>query len=300
MKNIKVLYNQNKLCNEITKDAYYSDQCEEFSIRLVFNGCEDYTIGQRSYSIYPGSFIIINEGTSYSKKIYTEVPVNSFAVYFSSTFLNDFHYGNFNADHYLLDNPFNAGLPGPPKFLETIYPFRGDMLFNMRHLNDHFQNWSADELLIDDYVYHCLFLFYKLYNQEIIAKSQELKMQNYKTRAEIFKRLSMAKDYILSNYNKPICMEDISQYCCLSLTHLYRTFKQAYHCSPHQFVIKTRLENARHLLKTTNYGVNEIVGFVGLDCPSTFIKLFKSTFSVTPGVYRSDNQRRTGAISSFN
>lgn len=286
MKNIKILYNQNKLYNEITTDAYYTNQCDDFSIRLVFNGNERYTIGQKDYNIYPGNFLIINEGTIFARRIYSDIPVNSFSVLFSLRFLAEFHYSSLCNDNYLLDNPYNLNQGNTQTFLETIYPFKGDMKFNLLHLTHHFHNWLIDELLIEEYMYHCLFLFYKLYNQEVITKCEKLNMLNYKTRTEVFKRLNFAKDFILSNYNKPITLEDISKYCCLSTTHLFRTFKQVYFCSPHQYLMQTRLNNAGYLLKTTKYEVNEIVNLVGFDSASSFIRLFKDRFRLTPGNFR--------------
>lgn len=286
MKNIKVLYNQNKLYNEVTCDAYYRNQHDEFSIRLVFYGNEQYSIGQKYYNIYPGSFLVINEGTVYNRKIYLDKPANTFAVLFSRSFLSEFHYSSVCDDDYLIDNPNNLNLNNPPPFLETIYPFKGDMMYNLMHLTHHFQNWLADELLIEEYLQHCLFLFYKLYHQEIVSKSEQLNMLNYKTRAEVFKRLNLAKDYIISNYNKPITLEEISRYCCLSTTHLFRTFKQVYYCSPHQYLIQARLNRAVNLLKTTDYVVNEIVNLVGFDSACSFIRLFKNRFGLTPGNFR--------------
>ena len=149
MKSIKILYNQNKLYNEVTKDARYMDQCDEFSIRLVFNGNEHYTIGQKNYNINPGNFIVINEGTLYNRKIYSDKPTNAFAVLFSSSFLSEFNYSSLCDDNYLLDNPYSFSTNSAPTFLETIYPCKGDMLFNMLHLTNHFHNLLFDELLID-------------------------------------------------------------------------------------------------------------------------------------------------------
>jgi AraC family transcriptional regulator len=140
--------------------------------------------------------------------------------------------------------------------------------------------------LLDDYIYHALLLFYRLYHSEVLIKSDRLGALNACTRDELFKRLSMAKDFILSNYNQDISLEDISAHACLSPTHLYRSFKQIYNCSPHQYLIQTRLDNARHMLKSTFYTLNEIVNMVGFTCPSTFIKLFKNKFHFTPGMYR--------------
>jgi AraC family transcriptional regulator len=104
--------------------------------------------------------------------------------------------------------------------------------------------------------------------------------------AEILRRLSLAENYIMSNYDRNIKLDDIAWAACLSVNHLLRTFKQTYQQSPHQYLTKFRLQQARHYLKNTDYPVNEIVSMVGFECPSSFIRLFKSSFNVTPGQYR--------------
>jgi AraC family transcriptional regulator len=285
MKTIKVLYNQNKLQSEITAEASYTDQKNELSLHAVFNGNENYTIGRRKVTVFPGNFLILNDGTSYDRVIYSNTVANTFAIYFSPKFLLDFQYGYSLSDRNLLDEPIDKSIKAATTFLETIYPCKGDIKYNLLHLIDHF-NGNADELLLDDYIYHALFLFYRLYNKEVLHKSSCLGALNAGTRDELFKRLTLAKDFMLSNYSQDISLDDISQQSCLSSTHLFRTFKQIYNCSPHQYLIQIRLDNARHMLKSTDYTLNEIVNLVGFTCPSTFIKLFKNKFQFTPGTYR--------------
>jgi AraC family transcriptional regulator len=287
MRTFKILYNQNELHSEITTEASYTDQKNEFSLRAVFNGSESYTIGTRTITVFPGNFLILNDGTPYDRAIYSDVLANTFAIYFSPQFLLDFQYGYSSSDRSLLDEPINKSIAGPTTFLETIYPCKGDIKYNLLHLIDHF-NGNADELLLDDYIYHALLLFYRLYDKEVLNKSSCLDALNAATRHELFKRLTLAKDFMLSNYSVDISLDDISRQACLSPTHLFRTFKQIYNCSPHQYLIQIRLDNARHMLKTTNYTLNEIVNLVGFTCPSTFIKLFKNKFQFTPGTYRNN------------
>lgn len=285
MKTFKVLYNQNKLHSEITTEASYTDQKNELSLHAVFNGSENYTIGKRMVTVFPDNFLILNDGTSYDRTIYSDALANTFAIYFSPKFLLDFQYGYSLSDRNLLDEPINKSIAETTTFLETIYPCKGDIKYNLLHLIDHF-NENADELLLDDYIYHTLLLFYRLYDKEVLHKSNCLDALNVGTRNELFKRLTLAKDFMLSNYSQDISLDDISQQSCLSPTHLFRTFKQIYNCSPHQYLIKIRLDNARHMLKSTDYTLNEIVNLVGFTCPSTFIKLFKNKFQFTPGTYR--------------
>lgn len=104
--------------------------------------------------------------------------------------------------------------------------------------------------------------------------------------AEILRRLSLAEDYIMSNYDRNIRLGDIAQAACMSVNHFLRTFKQAYQQSPHQFLTKFRLQQAKYYLRNTDYPINEIVDMVGFECPSSFIRLFKNSFEITPGQYR--------------
>ena len=287
MKTFKILYNQNKLHSEITTEARYTDQKDELSLHAVFNGSESYTIGERTVNVFPGNFLMLNAGTCYDRAIYSDAMANTFAIYFSSKFLLDFQYSYSSSDRKLLDEPIDKDAAGTITFLETLYPCKGDIKYNLLHLIDHF-NENADELLLDDYIYHTLLLFYRLYDKEVLNKSNRLGASNAGTRDELFKRVTRAKDFMLSNYSQDISLDDISRQSCLSTTHLFRTFKQIYNCSPHQYLIQTRLDNARHMLKCTNYSLNEIVNMVGFTCPSTFIKLFKNKFQLTPGTYRNN------------
>lgn len=286
MKTVKILTNQNKLYNEVTSNASYNDVREEFSIRVVLSGNERYSIGKKNLVIYPGNFLVINEGTVFNKDIYSDVPANVFSVLYSSRFLNAFHRDHTDNEMELLDDPFNADCADNPAFLETIYPFAGDMMFNLLHLKDHYDSGHHNEMLINEYLYYCLLNFYSLYNKEILAKRDRLKVLNKKSRAELFKRLNNAKDYMQSNYNQPITIQEISNYACLSEIHFHRTFKQTYNCSPHQYLMQLRLNNARHMLKNTGYTISEIVNLIGFDNASSFIRLFKERFGDTPGSYR--------------
>lgn len=286
MKTIKVLANQNKLCNEITTNASYSDQKEDFSIRVAFNGSERFRIGKKNFTIHPGNFLVVNEGTVFSSSIYSDIPANTFSVLYSQSYLSAFHAGITKTDPALLDDPFCKNCGTVPIFMETIYPFSGDMMFNLLHLKDHYDSGHHNDMLINEYLHYCLFNFYQLYNKEVLVKKEQLNVLNRATKAELFKRLTNAKDYMLSNYNQSISIEEISRHACLSEIHFFRTFKQIFNCSPHQYLVQSRLNNARHMLKTTSYSLSEIVTLIGFDNTSSFIRLFKDRFGNTPGSYR--------------
>lgn len=286
MKFLRVLKNENKIYSETVQQAYYPEHMSNFSIKTVFSGNRTFTIGKRQLNLYPESFLVIKEGTAFSSKIDSSVPVNNLSISFSPSFLNDFNRMQKYNHAELLDEPFENGDLPDFSFMETIYPFSGDMKYNIMHLKDHLEQGTPDDLLINEYLHHCLINYYKVYNKEVIDKSEKLKFLNSSTKVEILKRLTLAKEYIINNYDKGIELEDIARHACLSVNHLLRTFKQAYGQSPHQFLIKTRIDRAKYLLKNTNYTINEVVEIIGFECPSSFIRLFKSLNKLTPGKYR--------------
>lgn len=286
MRKIQVLQNQNKVQSETISNIKYANECQEFSVRMVFNGDERYTIGNRSVTVYPGNFLIINEGTTFGSEIVSDVPVNTMSVLYTGSFLNSFHRTVTSTDNELMDEPFHVPSGPVPVFPETLYPFKGDMLFNSVHLKDLFNSDVNDDVLMNEYLYHCLLNFYRVYQKEIVQKSEQLNVLKSNTRTELFRRLNNAKDYMISNYNKDISLNEICRYACLSETHFFRSFRQTFHCTPHQYLMQLRLAQSRHMLKNTNYEVKEIVSIIGFDCVSSFIRLFKNRFGVTPGNYR--------------
>jgi len=123
----------------------------------------------------------------------------------------------------------------------------------------------------------------------VLIKSRRLNFVKPCTRKELFKRLNNVKDYMISNCNQAIGIEELSKVACLSECHLYKLFKELYHCSPHHYLLTIRLSRAKSLLNDTNYPINEIVGMVGFENSSSFIRLFKKNFAVTPQNYRAKN-----------
>lgn len=281
----KTLRNNNTIWSDITSNKLQTQLTDDFSIRFVFSGDEIYNIGRRQLTLYPDSFLILNKGTQYTSKIDSGSPVESFSLGFDQAFLQDFNNSWQLNDRKLLDNRTSSRVHGYD-FSETLYPFKGDIRFNVQHLKNYMDKGVHDEMLINEYLHHCLINYYTIYDEEIFKKIEALKFLNRSTKVEILRRLNLAKEYLLSNYNKNISLEALADHACLSVNHLLRTFKQAFHQSPHQFLMQTRLQRAKLLLKTTNYPINEIVNLVGFECPSSFIRLFKNRYHITPLKFR--------------
>jgi AraC family transcriptional regulator len=284
MEYLKTLKNNNVIYSGTRSHKFSQQSTAEFSLRFVFSGNENYNIGRRNLTIYPDSFLILNKGTQYSSAIDCALPVHSFSISFDEKFIEDFKSRRQVRGDKLFKAEYNNRQEG--EFNETIYPFKGDMLFNIQHLKYHLDHGVQDEKLINEYLNHCLISYFKIYNEEISQKAERLNFLNRSTKIEILRRLNLAKEYLYTNYNHNISLDELAEYSCLSVNHLLRTFKQAFSLTPHQFLVQLRLQRARVLLKSTDYPVSEVVSLIGFECPSSFIRLFREHFHTTPLKYR--------------
>ncbi|WP_461788935.1 helix-turn-helix domain-containing protein [Pedobacter sp.] len=285
MRYVKELSNRNKIVSENTCKSFYKPaDGDYYTIKFVLSGVEKCIVNKREISIFPDSFAMLNVGTVYNSLIDSITPVNTISLSFDADFVTDFNNAHQLSHHCLL----NGKTDNSPSFIETLYPFTGDIQYTVMHLKHQLDKGVDNEMLMNEYLYHCLLNYYGVYQKEVVHKLSKLSFTKTKTKEEILKRLAIAKDYINSNYDKNVLLEDISACCCLSVNHLLRTFKEAYGISPYQYLIQLRINRAKHLLKSTNYPLSEIVCLIGFENTSSFIRLFKQMVKMTPAKFRKE------------
>lgn len=93
--------------------------------------------------------------------------------------------------------------------------------------------------------------------------------------------------YIRTNYPENLTLEDMAQQASMSKYHFSRLFKETCGYSPHEFLILTRLNRAKHLLTTTDLPVSRIAREVGYQNATTFSSIFASRVGLSPSRFRS-------------
>jgi AraC-like DNA-binding protein len=101
----------------------------------------------------------------------------------------------------------------------------------------------------------------------------------------LYRRLVQAKLFIDKNYHDAIDLNDIADEAYFSKYHFIRLFKKIYGKTPHQYLIKVRVENARLLLKS-GLPVADVCYAVGFDSVSSFSILFKKITFCSPANYQ--------------
>ena len=84
------------------------------------------------------------------------------------------------------------------------------------------------------------------------------------------------KKYISMNFSRTIKISDIANQLNINRSHLYRIFKEKTGRSLEEYLVTTRLNEARRLLDDTSFSVSAISNLVGYPNSSSFFKLFKS------------------------
>jgi len=104
---------------------------------------------------------------------------------------------------------------------------------------------------------------------------------------EIYKRLCRAREFIDDCFEHELDLRQISRQAFFSPYHFLRLFRQAFHQTPHQYLIARRIEKAKDLLAAGDLSVTEICLKVGFQSLGSFSSLFRKQVGVPPTCYRS-------------
>jgi AraC-like DNA-binding protein len=88
---------------------------------------------------------------------------------------------------------------------------------------------------------------------------------------------------------------DLARAARLSPFHFLRTFEALVGVTPHQYVLRTRLQRAAIRLSTESSKVLDIALNSGFGDISNFNRTFRAEFGVNPRAYRAQNARRSAA-----
>lgn len=102
--------------------------------------------------------------------------------------------------------------------------------------------------------------------------------------------LTRVMDYMRSNLDVDLSLDDLASVTSMSLYSFARAFKAATGTSPHQMLLAERVSRAAELLKSDDMPLAEIAYTVGFSSQSHMTTTFAKQMGVTPGRYRKDVQ----------
>lgn len=167
-----------------------------------------------------------------------------------------------------LDEPEykEAALPISGKFdMETIYPL-------VKELYEH-QSDFKNGILYGNIVFQYMLLKIK---REFETKQNGLAYQ--------------INNFILSNFDKPVTIKNISNEFGYCEDYLGRVFKKQFEITIHQYITRLRIQKAKQLLICSTKSVNQISEDVGYTTHSLFYKSFLKVEKMSPQQWKDKNR----------
>ncbi|ARO59843.1 AraC family transcriptional regulator [Bacillus cereus] len=117
-------------------------------------------------------------------------------------------------------------------------------------------------------------------------------MESKQSRNEYLQRIYKVQDYIESNINDSLSIEELADVAGFSKFHFHRIFKGIVNESLSRYVNRLKLERATHLLTyRTDMTITDIAYHFGFTDSAVFSRTFKNYYGVSPSQYRNDNSK---------
>lgn len=280
---LKTLHcNNNVIVLSSLKRFYHPIKSTSFAIRFVTEGVEHYALNGQQHNVGAGKYLLssganeghieIDNGKNVSGLCFGLAPELITEVVATlrqpDTAYSDAELGQF----------FNS-----PLFLENQYDSTQTHLGQwLTHINKSIDknNWHEDDLSMD--------FFYTL-SERLIADQipifkqlQNIPSVKSATKKDLYRRVVRGKEFMDACFTMPLTVENVAQAACLSEYHFFRLFKAIFGGSPHQYILKKRLNYAQNLLIQDKNAVSLVAEASGFSDIFTFSKAFKKHFGYAP------------------
>ncbi|HLW02340.1 MAG TPA: AraC family transcriptional regulator [Ktedonobacterales bacterium] len=253
------------------------------SLKTFCSGQALYRVDDGYIAVDDASYLLLNHAQPYTIIIDAWQPVESFCVFFAAGFAEDVARSLSASNARLLDEP-TAALPAL-HFFERTYPHDAALSALLAHLRHNRVHCAADPFWLQEQL-HRLMRHLLRVHQQVWREVEDLPAARPATREELYRRLHRARDYAAALAHTPLTLDDLARVACLSPNHFLRTFKAAFHQTPHQYLTSRRLEQASHLLRHTDLSVTEICFAVGFQSLGSFSWLFRRKVGLSPEAFR--------------
>ena len=101
-------------------------------------------------------------------------------------------------------------------------------------------------------------------------------------------RLRRIKELVHAKIEDDLSLDEMAQSVGLSTAHFARMFRKSTRETPHQFVLRQRVERAKEMLRAPNARVLDVAVACGFKTQQHFAQVFRDVLGVSPTEYRQD------------
>jgi len=256
-----------------------------FSIKYVLDGCEHYSVNGNSFNVTNGQYLLANSFSQGSVQIDSERLVKGICIDIAPTVLSEVVASTLRPDTLIPDLDLDTFFTSPD-FFENCYPTENTEVgrflgalgtelskspFENHEFSTEFYFNLAEKILID--------------HIPINRQLQSIQTVKSETKKELLRRVMKGKAFIDHSFALPLSMELVARESGLSEYHFFRLFKTVFLISPHQYLIRKRIEMTSLLLKQGKKCISEVAILCGFADVFSFSKVFKKHVGVAPSVF---------------
>lgn len=250
------------------------------SVKMASGGREDFLVDGRKLSVDDDCYLVLNPEHDYGSSINANAPVHSFCVHFRNGLPGEVLRAMQTSSERMLES--TLGTPSvSPEFAEQLCPHDQVVSPVLRHIVRTIEAGTATQRWLDE---ECALLLARLIrlHKAVRGEIDSIRDQRRPIRVEIVRRIRYAADYMLSNYERDLSLDDISATAYLSLYHFLRLFRVVYGVTPYQFLQRKRLAVAARLLSDSALTVDEVARRVGLESRTSLYRLLRKHLKRSP------------------
>ncbi len=256
-------------------DSFRNVKTRDNRLFFVTDGQGQIVIEGKTHSIRNETLILVRAGEGY--RIEPDEKISLFVINFDFTEIFSSLSKSFH--------PFSVDFPGT---LETVYFEDAELLNSALIIQDAscFESivrrmvnaFSEKNALRDTYISSAM----KTLIIELILHRQDCQyVHNSHTRLA-----RSVASWLRENYADRVKNETISDHFHFTAIYINRIFKKEMGITPHQFLIRLRIDIAKKLLTDSDYTPGEVAALVGFANYPHFNKTFKRLTGMTPTQYR--------------
>lgn len=100
-----------------------------------------------------------------------------------------------------------------------------------------------------------------------------------------------AIEYMYHHYREKIRINELAEYIGVNRSYLTNMFKKNIGCSPQEYLVNLRIEQAKDLLRHTQKSISTVAEEVGYHDQLAFSKIFKQRCHMSPRAYREQENK---------
>lgn len=261
---------------------------EYMSLTMISNGEYDFLLNGMKYKKVAPFFLCLSENDSL-ELIQVENYPSAQTFSFSPIFLNSSF-----TEEALSENAFSEIEDTHDRNLINMFRNHDDVFQGIVEIDNHsflqIREWfsiiGGETSMQSDWMWTCRIRRYLLQILFLLEDVYVDRLRNPDKEKGIAQK---AMEYIHTNYNKYIGVQDICDYIGTNRTTLNQKCKEELSCTAMQYLSRYRIRMAQTALVHTNLSIEEIATCCGYQYESYFVKAYQKNTGESPTEYRKRN-----------